>query len=106
MAELQSSLTGHLNRGVDGVVEIVRVVGRGLVSIAEVHAIVTRANLAQSKPEMARDRFGFLERHGHRYPVNAFLGVRSLVAVLPMLDLLAFAKHLFVAAKTVWRGRS
>ena len=55
---------------------------------------------------MSRNRFGFLERHGHRYPVNAFLGVRSLVAVLPMLDLLAFAKHLFVAAKTVWRGRS
>src|SRR4029077_14557924 len=30
MAELQSSLTGHLNRGVNGFFEIVRVVGRGL----------------------------------------------------------------------------
>src|SRR6516164_5437965 len=43
---------------------MVRVVGRGFVSIAEVHAIVARAHLAQSDPEMARDRFGFLERHG------------------------------------------
>src|SRR5262249_51383438 len=59
----QCSLTGHLNRGVDGVFEIVRVVGRSLVPIAEVHAIVAGAKLAQSEPEMARDRFGFLERH-------------------------------------------
>src|SRR5262245_17800586 len=36
----------HLNRGIDGVFEIVRVVGCGLVSIAEVHAIVARAYLA------------------------------------------------------------
>src|SRR5262249_48583255 len=35
-----------------------------LVSIAEVHAIVAGAQLAQSEPEVARDRFGFLERHG------------------------------------------
>jgi hypothetical protein len=40
----------HLNRGIDGVFEIVRVAGRGLVSIAEVHAIVARAYLAQSEP--------------------------------------------------------
>src|SRR5262245_24487169 len=60
----KSSLTGHLNRGVDGVFEVVRVVGRGLVSIAEVHAIVAGAKLAQSEPEVARDRFCFLERHG------------------------------------------
>jgi hypothetical protein len=53
MVELQSSLTGHLNRGVNGVFEIVRVVGRGLVSIAKVHAIVARAYLAQSEPEVA-----------------------------------------------------
>src|SRR5262249_28874440 len=59
----QRSPTGHLNRGIDGVFEIVRVIGRGLVSIAEVHAIVAGAQLAQGKPEMARDRFGFLERH-------------------------------------------
>jgi hypothetical protein len=32
------SLTSHLNRGVDGVFKVVRVVGRGLVSIAEVWA--------------------------------------------------------------------
>jgi hypothetical protein len=49
-----------------GVFEIVRVVGRGLVSIAEVHAIVAGAHHAQSEPEMARDRFGFLVRHGVR----------------------------------------
>jgi hypothetical protein len=60
----QRSLTGHLNRGINGVIEIVRVVGRGLVSIAEVHAIGARAHLAQSEPEMTCDRFGFLERHG------------------------------------------
>jgi hypothetical protein len=35
-----------------------RVVGRGLVSIAEVHATVAGTQLAQSEPEMARDRFG------------------------------------------------
>src|SRR5262249_4061941 len=63
----QRSPTGQLNRGIDGVFQIVRVVGRGLVSIAEVHAIVVGAQLAQSEPEMARDRFGFLERHGFVY---------------------------------------
>jgi hypothetical protein len=42
------SLTGHLNRGIDGVYEIVGVVGRGLVSVAEVHAIVARAHRAQA----------------------------------------------------------
>src|SRR5262245_40852387 len=47
-----------------GVFEIVRVVGRGLVSIAKVHAIVAGAHHAQGEPEMARDRFGLLERHG------------------------------------------
>jgi hypothetical protein len=55
----QRSLTGHLNRGVDGVFEIVRVVGRDIVSIAEADAIVAGAQLAQSEPEMARDRFRF-----------------------------------------------
>ena len=60
----QLSLTDHLNRGIDGIFEIVRVVSRGLVPIAEVHAIFAGAHLAQSEPEMARNRFGFLERHG------------------------------------------
>ena len=55
---------GHRNHGINGVFELVCVVGRGLVSIAEVHAIVAGAQLAEGKPEMARDRFGFLERHG------------------------------------------
>src|SRR5262249_53966792 len=58
------SLMGHLNRGIDGVFEIVRVEGRGFVSIAEVHPIVAGAHLAQSEPEMARNRVGLLERHG------------------------------------------
>src|SRR5262249_39665393 len=48
---------------IDGIFEIVRVVGSGLVSIAEVHAIIAGAHHAKSEPEMARDRFGFLERH-------------------------------------------
>ena len=47
--------TGHLNRGFDGILQIVRVVSRRFVSIAEVHAIVARAHLAQSEPEMARN---------------------------------------------------
>jgi hypothetical protein len=34
---------GHLNRGIDGVFEIVRVVGRSFVSVAEVHAIFASA---------------------------------------------------------------
>jgi hypothetical protein len=59
-----SALTGHLNYSIDGIFEIVRVVGCGLVSIAEVHAKVAKAHRAQSETEMARDRFGFLERHG------------------------------------------
>src|SRR5262249_2679732 len=59
-----NSPTRHLNRRLDGIFEIVRVVGRGLVSIAKVHAIVAGAHHAQSEPEMARDRFGLLERHG------------------------------------------
>ena len=49
--------TGHLNRGFDRVFEIVRVVSRRFIFIAEVH-------LAQSEPEMARDRLGFPEHHG------------------------------------------
>jgi len=61
---LQRSLMGHLNRGIDGVFEIVRVVGRGFVSIAEVHAIFARVQQAQREPEVARNRFRFVERHG------------------------------------------
>jgi len=52
-----------ISRATNGVFEIVCVVGRSLVSIAEVHTIVAGAQLAQGKPEMARNRFGFLERH-------------------------------------------
>jgi len=40
-----------------------RQVGRGLVPIAEVHAKVAGAQLAQSEPEVSRNRFGLLERH-------------------------------------------
>lgn len=58
------SLTDHCYRDIDGVFEIVGVVGRRVVSIGKPHAIVSRAHFAQSAPEMARDRFGFLERHG------------------------------------------
>ena len=70
------SLTGQLNRSNDGVFEIVRVVGRRLVSIAEVHAVVARAHLAQSEPEMARNRFGFLERQSRQRPCRyTFIGL-------------------------------
>ena len=55
LVALPLSDTGHLNRGVDSVFEIVRIVGHGLVSIAAVHAIIARAYLTQSEPEMARD---------------------------------------------------
>ncbi|TMJ80944.1 MAG: AraC family transcriptional regulator [Alphaproteobacteria bacterium] len=89
----QSSLTGHLNRCFDGVFEAVCVVARCLVSIAEVHAIVARAHLAQGEPEMARDRFGFLERHGAVHWQFCFL-----VALPPLRDLLLCAKHLLFAA--------
>src|SRR5262249_12326567 len=57
---------------IDGIFEIVRVVGRNLGSITEVHAIVARAYLAQSEPEVPRDRFGFLERH--EYSNGQFCG--------------------------------
>ena len=55
---------GHLNRSIDAVFEIVRVVGRSFVSVAEVHAIFARAQQAQREAEVARNRFSFLERHG------------------------------------------
>ena len=104
--------TGHLNRGFDGIFEIVGVVSRRFVSIAEVHAIRARAHLAQSEPEMARDRFGFSERHGFVEFVfgqqargggyRLFWRIRFLVALAPVWDLLLFAKNLFVAAKSGW----
>ena len=53
-----------ISTAVDGIFEIVRVVSRSLIPIAEVHAIITRAHFAQREAEMARDRFRFLERHG------------------------------------------
>src|SRR6516162_2920112 len=46
----QCSLTGHRNHGINGVFELVCVVGRGLVSIAEIHAIVAGAQLARVSP--------------------------------------------------------
>jgi hypothetical protein len=72
------SLTGQLNRGIGGVLEIVRVTGRWLVSIAEPHAIIARAHLAQGEAKMSRDRFGFLERRGpplrrQNYPAGGAL---------------------------------
>src|SRR5262249_58652420 len=71
----QRALAGHLNRGIDGVFEILRVVGRVLVSVATAHAKVAGAHLAQGEPEMSRDRFGFLERHGASIPCRCpFIG--------------------------------
>src|SRR5262245_63892342 len=84
---------GHLDRGTDGVFEIIRVVGCGLISLADVHAIIAGAHLPQSEPEMARDRFGFLERHS-----AVHWWFRSLVASPPVRHLLLCAKHLFVEA--------
>src|SRR5712664_2765203 len=54
---------GHLNRSIDGVFEIVRVVSRSFVSIAEVHAVLARAQQAQREPEVARNRFRLRARH-------------------------------------------
>ena len=108
-----TSPTGHPKRGIYRVFEAVSVVGRGLVSIAEVHAIVARAHLAKSEPEMTSNRFGFSERHsfvksssgstrkaaGHSGGKNALpIPIRFLVALFPMQDLLRCAKHLFIAA--------
>jgi len=59
----QRSLTGLLNHSIDGIFEIIRVVGRHLISIAEVHAIVARAHLAQGQPEMSRNREPFSLSH-------------------------------------------
>src|SRR5262245_35943232 len=60
----RSGFTRHLNRRPHSIFESVRVIGRGLFSIAKVHPIVARAHLAEREPEMAGDRFGFLVRHG------------------------------------------
>src|SRR5262245_2452254 len=67
----------HLNRCIDGVLEIVRVIGRRLVSIAEVHAIVAGAYLAQSELETACNGFGFLKRH--RLPSSPLAALLSHV---------------------------
>src|SRR5262249_10355502 len=73
----QLSLTSHFNRSVDRVFEVVSVVGVSLVSIADVHAIVAGAQLAQSEPEMTRNRFGFLERHEDSKGMSQ--GIRSVL---------------------------
>ena len=57
------SLPCHLDRSMDGILEIVRVMRCGLVSIAKIHAVAARAHLPQSESEMARNRFGLGERH-------------------------------------------
>src|SRR5262249_29256880 len=95
MPSSQRSPTRHLKRGIDGVFEIVRVVGRGLVSIAEVHAIISRAHLAQSEPEMAGNRFGLLERHA----TSSLIVGWPVCRFAPVRDLLLCAKHLFAAAR-------
>ena len=106
--QLALSLTEHLERGIDGVFKTVRVVGRSLVFIGEVHAIVARAHSAQGETEMARDRLGFLERQALRNLLRAACTRRFawrnplLVAVPPVWDLWLCAKHLFVDAKLVW----
>src|SRR5262249_59583823 len=83
-ASSQRSLTGDLNRGIDGVFEALRVVGRGLVSVAAAHAKVAGAHLAQGEPEMSRDRFGFLERHGASMPCRyPFIGGSASFSPFP-----------------------
>src|SRR5262249_4502314 len=83
-ASSQRSLTGDLNRGIDGVFEALRVVGRGLVSVAAAHAKVAGAHLAQGEPEMSRDRFGFLERHGASIPCRyPFIGGSASLSLCP-----------------------
>jgi hypothetical protein len=53
---------------------------------------------------MARDRFGFLERHGASSLSVVRWRIRSLVALRPAWDLLLFAKHLFFAAMVTLRA--
>jgi hypothetical protein len=93
--------TSHFNRSVDGVFEIVRVVGRRLVAITEVHAILARAHLAQSESKVAHDVFGFLERHGMRSQSGG-LGAASLPVqreVVSVLVALTLSPDLFICAK-------
>ena len=54
-SEMTAYCADNLEDDVKTAVEMVRVVSRRFVSIAEVHAIVARAHLAQSEPEMARN---------------------------------------------------
>jgi hypothetical protein len=90
----QRSLTRHFNRGFDGVFEIVRVVRRGLVPIAEIHAIGARAHHTQSESEMARDRFRFLVRHGASRPCRyTFIGRSLLSRFAPRAGLVAFRQR-------------
>jgi hypothetical protein len=58
------SLPRHLDHGLDGSLEIARVVRRSFVSIAKIHAVAAPTHLPQSESEMARHRFGLGERHG------------------------------------------
>jgi hypothetical protein len=89
----QPALTSHRDGGANGVFEIVRVIGRRLVSIAEVHAIVARANLAQREPEMARNRFGLLERHGF---VGAPLPTEPLLSRFAVRSGFVILRQIFV----------
>jgi len=97
-AYLEYLILNHLPSTYNGVFETVRVTGRRLVSIAEVHAIVARAHLAQSEPEMTRNRFGLLERHGALMPCR----YRSLA--IPPLS--RFAPHAgFVTQRQIFVRR-
>jgi hypothetical protein len=104
-----SAGTGHFNRGIDGVFEKVRVVGGGLVSIAEVHAIGARAHLAQGEAEMASDRFGFLERHSLRDDYGSDdMAVRTkpnpTTATVETISTTAFPKPSTISNATVFHG--
>src|SRR5262245_54055104 len=63
-------------RGWANYFEVGTAMGRRLVSITEVHAIVARAHVRQREPGMARNRFGFRGRH-HR--------TRALLYRLPVI---------------------
>src|SRR5262245_43900299 len=83
------SFAGHLNRSIDGIFETVRVVGRALVPLAEVHAKVARAQQAQRESEVSRNRFGLLERHRTDQRCRGIPDTGRNVLMLPMCALSA-----------------
>src|SRR6266516_6767825 len=76
-ASSQRSLAGDLNRGIDGVFEILRVVGRGLVSVAAAHAKSPERTLRRVSPRCRAIDLASWSVMARQCPVDA----RSLAVV-------------------------